>query len=358
MASERITRSDVHRVLVDAKGEAHEFSCDSDERILYAGLRAGLALPYECASGTCGTCKATLTQGQTAYAWEEAPGRKYTRAERAEFLMCQSRALSAVTLSLPRRLDATRAPRYAPDYRRGSIARVEQLVDDVIELDVALDRPIDFEAGQFVLLEVEAVAGARAYSMVNFASPARELRFLIKRLPGGKLTEWLFARRPQGAQVRIFGPLGRASFQPQEIRNLVCIAGGSGIAGMMSILAHAAQEAHFERHNAQVFFGVRTPADAFYLRELAAHARRFGERVRIVVGFSHQEPSDDFRRRNGNIEFDQGFIHDVAKRTLGASPLDTTIYVAGPPPMVDATLRMLLVELKHNGADIRYDKFS
>lgn len=358
MASERITRSDAQRVVVDAKGEKHEFACGSGEHILYAGLRAGLALPYECASGTCGTCKAALTEGQTAYAWEEAPGRKYTRAERGEILMCQSLALSAVTLALPRPLETGKAPRYAPDYLHGTIVRAQGLVDDIIELDVALERPMHFEAGQFVLFEIDAVVGARSYSMVNFGPAARELRFLIKRLPGGALTEWLFAHPLEGTRVRLFGPLGRASFQPEEIRHVVCIAGGSGIAGMMSILAHAAQEAHFDRHDARVYFGVRTPKDAFYLDELASHVRRFGERMRVVIGFSHEEPSSDFRLRHAELEFDQGFIHEVAKRALGASPADTMVYVAGPPPMVDATLRMLLLELKHSGANIRYDKFS
>jgi toluene monooxygenase electron transfer component len=33
-------------------------------------------------------------------------------------------------------------------------------------------------------------------------------------------------------------------------------------------------------------------------------------------------------------------------------------YVAGPPPMVDACLRLLLREARLAPADIRYDKFS
>jgi toluene monooxygenase electron transfer component len=34
-----------------------------------------------------------------------------------------------------------------------------------------------------------------------------------------------------------------------------------------------------------------------------------------------------------------------------------TAYVAGPPPMVDGALRMLVLEARLDGTDIKYDKF-
>ncbi|MGH7684680.1 MAG: 2Fe-2S iron-sulfur cluster-binding protein, partial [Vulcanimicrobiaceae bacterium] len=99
MASERIIRCNLsHRAQITAKGVTREFPCDEGEHILYAGLRAGLALPYECASGTCGTCRASVVAGETEYAWPDAPGRKYTKPARNEVLMCQSVARADVAL--------------------------------------------------------------------------------------------------------------------------------------------------------------------------------------------------------------------------------------------------------------------
>ncbi len=298
-----------------------------------------------------------MVEGTTRNAWEEAPGRKYTRAERNEILTCQSVALSALALSLPGAFSA-KPPRIAPDYFSGTIVHSRSLVTDVIEFDVELDRPMNFDAGQFVLLEFEAVTGARSYSMVNFEPESRVLRFLVKRFPGGALTEWMFSHPLDGTRVKIFGPLGRASFDSGEIRHVICIAGGSGIAGMMSILESGKRDAHFDNHDMQVFFGIRTLQDAFYLDELKEHTLRSPDRVRITLGLSHEEPSESARAQHPELEFDQGFIHEIAKRALAESPGDTMIYVAGPPPMVDATLRMLLLELKHSGSQIRYDKFS
>jgi len=54
--------------------------------------------------------------------------------------------------------------------------------------------------------------------------------------------EWLFGDAPSAARLSLFGPLGKATFHPSLGKNILCIAGGSGIAGMMAILAHACQE--------------------------------------------------------------------------------------------------------------------
>ena len=43
------------KVKVQTKSGQFDFECEQDENLLYAGLRNGLTLPYECATGTCGT---------------------------------------------------------------------------------------------------------------------------------------------------------------------------------------------------------------------------------------------------------------------------------------------------------------
>ena len=43
--------------------EGPEFRCADDDTLLRAGLRAGLGMPYECNSGSCGTCKVAMMLG-------------------------------------------------------------------------------------------------------------------------------------------------------------------------------------------------------------------------------------------------------------------------------------------------------
>src|SRR6267142_1455386 len=63
---------------VTARGRngVHEFDGGPNERLLHAGLRQGIALPYECGTGTCGTCKAKLISGKVRDSWPSAPGAK------------------------------------------------------------------------------------------------------------------------------------------------------------------------------------------------------------------------------------------------------------------------------------------
>ncbi|GAC1413829.1 MAG: FAD-binding oxidoreductase [Vulcanimicrobiaceae bacterium] len=360
-SSER-TASGTHvRIRISGKGESCEFDCGPQERILHAGLRSGIELPYECASGTCGTCKATLVEGDTEYAWPDAPGRKYVKADKGEVLMCQCFPRSDCTLTIGKRVATMAVGRFAPSRIGGTISDVREVAPGVVDFAVALDRPISFEAGQFVLFEVPHIAGARSYSMVNFARDTRRLHFVVKRFPGGSVSEWLLGPGVAGTRVELFGPLGHATFDPAIAKHLVCIAGGSGIAGMMSILSHAAEEAYFERYDGRVFFGVRTVADAFYLDELARFTRGFAGRLRTTIVLSHEEPSPELAARYPDLTFDTGFVHEAAKRALalaGISAPETMAYVAGPPPMVDATLRMLLLDMRVGGSNIRYDKFS
>ena len=139
---------------------------------------------------------------------------------------------------------------------------------------------MSFQAGQFVVLEAAGIAGGRAYSMVNFENDVERLALVVKRKPGGRFGDWLFDNFSGEAEVEVFGPLGRAVFRPQEDRNFVCIAGGSGIAGMMSILECATQADYFRNHKGALFFGVRTLADCILSRTVIALCRSFARQSR------------------------------------------------------------------------------
>jgi toluene monooxygenase electron transfer component len=220
---------------------------------------------------------------------------------------------------------------------------------------VELDQPRDFDAGQFVLLAPEGVPGYRAYSMCNFARGGGQLEFVAKRKPDGGFSEWLFGADRDGERLETFGPLGKATFDPALAKNLLCIAGGSGIAGMMSILSRAAQERYFDRYRGWVFFGVRTMRDAFFLRELSAFKM---PGLEITVAFSDGEVPVSAARDWPALGFARGMVHEVAKRVMAGKYEDMRAYVAGPPPAVDAAIRVLLLDAKLTTDNIRYDKFS
>jgi toluene monooxygenase electron transfer component len=345
------------RIQLNARNCAHQFEAGPDQRILYAGLAAGINLPYECGSGTCGTCKARLVTGEIDNLWTEAPGRKYLK-QAGEFLMCQCVARSDCTVEVAAFVHSMEPGACIPAFRTGTIKSTKMLTHDVVSLTVELDQPADFDAGQFVAMQVPGVPGYRGYSMVNFERATSRFDFVIKRKPGGGASEWLFKGGATGTRVELFGPLGSATFHPHHAKNILCIAGGSGIAGMMSILAHAREARYFDQHDGHVFFGVRTYADGFFLAELSQLASEFPDRLHVTIALSDEPVPEEALRAHPALMFDHGFVHEVAGKSMQGKYDNVRAYLAGPPPAVDASIRMLLLKAKLPTEHIRYDKFS
>ncbi len=345
------------KIVVTARNGARDFECAPGEKILHAGLRHEVELPYECATGTCGTCKARLVNGRTETAWPEAPGGKYLKSA-AEILTCQSLALDDCALEVGGTLKPREPGAAAPRALGGVVRALRRLTHDVAAFDLDLDGPLDFEAGQFALLTVPDIAGARAYSMVNFDRRAERLSFVVKKKPGGAVSEWLFGDGAEGARLGLFAPLGHATFRPGVPKHVLCIAGGSGIAGMMSILSLACGERHFADWDGHVFFGVRTARDGFFLDELEAFRARYPARLAVTIALSDEDVPASLSAAHPGFAFARGFVHAVAGERMAGRFADVRAYVAGPPPMVDASLRLLLREARLPPADIRYDKFS
>ena len=343
------------RIQVNARNRGYGFDAQPGEKLLYAGLRAGIDLPYECATGSCGTCKATLVSGRVRDAWPQAPGRKFVKPEAGEFLMCQCAAEEALTLEVSKFVYDMEPGACVPQICAGTLRNARKLTHDVMGFALELERPRDFEAGQFALLAPAGLAGYRAFSMCNFERGGRQLDLVAKRKPDGGFSEWLFGANRNGERVETFGPLGKATFDPALAKNLLCIAGGSGIAGMMSILQRAAGSRYFDRHRGWVFFGVRSMRDAFFLQELSDFRK---DRLEITVALSEEDISEKIIQSWPALRFARGLVHEVAKREMAGKYQNLRAYVAGPPPAVDAAIRVLLLEAKLTTDNIRYDKFS
>jgi len=345
------------KIKVESKSGEFAFDCEAGENMLYSGLRQGIALPYECGTGTCGTCRARVMSGEAELGWDKAPGLAYVKRDKGEVLLCQAHARSDCVIRVPAKIAAAGRDLATPSFNAGVISRAVRLTHDVTHFEVVLDQPMNYAAGQFVALSTGAVEGARAYSMVNYAPGGRQIDFVVKQKPGGGFSNWLFGNDVEGAGVKVFGPLGRATFHPEEDRNILCIAGGSGIAGMLAIASHACQIGYFSSHRGCVFFGVRTLADCFYLEEFSKLVESSDGMLEVTVALSHEEATSEVHRDFRAIRLANGFVHEVAAKGMAGRFENAVGFVAGPPPMVDGALRMLIMEARLPAQFIRYDKF-
>lgn len=345
------------QVTVETKSGTFEFECEPQQTLLYAGLRHGLTLPYECATGTCGTCRARVVAGSVAVDWEEAPGFARLNRGKGDILMCQARPLEACRLRVPAQVLPQPERHAVPSQQSGTVLSVRRLTSDVIHFDVALAHSMTFDAGQFVVLKVPGLSGTRAYSMVNYQRACSRIDLVVKRKPGGGFGNWLFDREIVGHEVEIFGPLGRATFHPEEDRNLLMIAGGSGIAGLMSILARATGEDYFRSHKGFVFFGVRSLIDGFYLDEMSRFVAQGHGNLEVTLALSHQTVDAVTRPAHPELQLATGWVHEVMASAMKGRYANVAAFVAGPPPMVDGAIRALITEGGLPSSLIRYDKF-
>ncbi len=343
-------------VTVRSPGGDTAFSCRPGERLLYAGLRSGMNLPYECATGTCGSCRMRGDPAAARSLWPEAPGHAKLKQGR-EVLMCQSVPRPGCAIESPAPLPDWPEDLPKPDHYRGRVVSRQALAPDVAAVTLALDRPMRFSPGQFAVLRTPLSPGYRAYSMVDGDGSNGILIFVVKRQPDGVVSPWLVEGPERDMPIEVFGPLGRAVLRPGEEAHLLIAAGGTGIAGLLAILQQAARRGHFERFRADVVFGVRTLGDVFLLNLLAELASRWPDRVRVVVALSDEPLMQAQHPNHPAIALMSGTVDAVLSRTIDGPRCETIAFVGGPPPMVDASIRVLLKSARLPPSAIRFDRF-
>lgn len=328
-------------------GEA-SVACAGDETILLAGLRAGLRLPYECASGGCGSCRAKLVGGRVRSRWPDATGLSERDRRRGNrILMCQSipEEPCQVRVALPEE-DAEREPR--PCRVPARLMRREMLNDDTARFVVDAARPLPFLPGQFILVEFDGDV-RRAYSMTQPYSEdtPRGFELLIRAKPGGAATDWLFRRLYLGAEFMVEGPYGRAYAQSPDDTAVVCLAGGTGLAPILAIAEKLVTES--ADRPLDVYVGARTVPDLVLTERLAA-LRHMGANVVASVDEGGTDEHPQLGSIRSGLILDQ-LISDMPDLT------DRDLYLAGPTPMVDAATRRLVREGRVAADRLFFDRF-
>lgn len=316
-------------------------------RILEAALDAGVPFPHGCGSGECGTCKCRLVEGEVKRDRASPDALSEEEIEAGLILACRSRPLTDVKVQWLS--DNAPALMVKHDARVG---RIEHASHDVILLTVQLrdDQAFPFRAGQFAKLRFGRLP-ARSYSMASQPGE-RELVFHIRVHPEGRVSQYVAHELRAGDPVEVRGPFGEAYWQglrathashaagtaptPRPTaapapaprsgqhdhagRHLLLLAGGTGMAPILSVLDAALRDGHDPRR-IDVYHGVRTPRDLYVERELRQRVVDFG--LRFVPVFAAGGPGRT------------GMLHDAVSEDFN-DLAGSVIHVAGPPPMVDA----------------------
>ncbi len=329
-------------------GQQEGFPCGGGDSLLRAGLRAGRGLPYECSTGSCGTCKFELLEGETENLWPGAPGLTERDKRKDRRLACQNRPLSDCRIKM--RLDPAAVPPVAPRRQMVRLVESRALTHDMHEFHFAGDNAAEFLAGQYALFVLPGVTGLRAFSMANLANSSGNWIFHIKNMPGGAGSHALFdGVVTPDREIELDGPYGLAYLR-ESPRDIVCVAGGSGLSPMISIARGVAEDVRFNARRLHFFYGGRQPRDICgeeILRALPAFAERMSYHASI------SEPSVRPEDWSGH----RGFVHELVAETLAGTLSEYEFYFAGPPVMAEAVQRMLMIDHKVPFDQLHFDRF-
>jgi toluene monooxygenase electron transfer component len=333
--------------VIHIAGTDQSFVCGADDTVLRAALRQGIAFPYECNVGSCGNCKFEILEGQATSCWPQAPGLSEKDKQKNRMLGCQTRALGDLQIKL--RTSDKYKPVHNPIRTQATLTASRALTHDLSEFRFECVQPLEFVSGQYALVHIDGVAGARAYSMSNHGQSTHVLEFQVRKVPNGVGSAALFDLAV-GSTVEIDGAYGMAYLREEAPRDILCVGGGSGLAPMVSVARGAFASVALPSRKLHFVYGARMPQDVCgedLLTVLPGWSER-GTYQAVISGVPETEPLPVGALR--------GFAHDAVDRLYGDRLAEMEIYFAGPPLMAQSLLK-LLIDRKVPMDQVHFDQF-
>ena len=319
-----------YQLTIEPTGDAIDVA--KGQTILDACLRSGIYLPHACGHGLCGTCKTQVVDGEVDHGEASAFALMDFERDEGFVLACTATLKSDVTIEADVEEDPD-ARRIAVADFEGEVVGLDVLAHDVKGVRIALGgEDIDFQAGQYVMLNLPGVDGARAFSIANPPSDARHVELQVRRVPGGAGTGYVHEKLQLGDRVRFTGPYGRFVVRKSRGGPLIFLAGGTGVSSPRAMILDLLEEGYAEPIT--LVHGVRAEADLYGREDFEALAAKHPN-FRYVPALSNEPDGSAWVG-------ERGFVHDVAKRLFGGVFEGHTAYLCGPPPMIEACIGALM----------------
>ena len=300
------------------------------QTILDAALREGIYLPHACCHGLCATCKVQITDGEVDHGQASNFALMDYEREEQKCLACCATLQSDVVIEadIDEDPDALNLP---IDDFDGVVERIENLTPTIKGVWIRLDKPMQFQAGQYVNLTVGEL-DARAFSLANSPSTGDLIELNIKQVPGGQITGYVHNDLKVGEHVRVVGPYGRFFTRKSAQVPLIFMAGGSGLSSPKSMIADLLEEGCCLPIT--LVYGART-RDELYDHDLFVQWAQQHPNFTYVPALSavdEADAGDGFR----------GFVHDAAKAKFNNDFRGHKAYLCGPPLMIESCISTLM----------------
>ncbi len=318
----------LHKIKLDE----HEVLCREDESVLDALLREHIDIPHACKEGACQSCMMRSLNGAPPAKAQQSL--KDVLQHRHYFLACLCYPHQDMTISLGTA---------ALGFTSALVTDKQLLNSETLLLNLKLSEAMDYHAGQFVNLK-RADGLMRSYSIANDCGHTHKLSFHIRRLVGGRFSEWVHQELNIGDTIDVSDPQGLCFYLPNKPeQNLLLIGTGSGLAPLTGIIGEALRHGHHGQIH--LYHGSREMDGLYWMAEMRQLASQYPN-FHYTACVSGSDVAAGFT---------QGRAHDVAFSSL-KNLKGWGVYLCGHPEMVMQSKRQAYL----NGAglqDIHADAF-
>lgn len=300
--------------------DQHSIVCQRGETVLDALLRENVDIPHACRQGACQSCMIRSL--------DEAPppaaqnGLKDVLRQRQFFLACLCYPQTDMQLDLHGQ---------ANTFSAATVIDKKMLNPETLQLTLQCREPLDYFAGQFVNIR-RGDGLTRSYSIANNRVHAHKLSFHIRRLAGGRFSEWAHQELKIGDDIEVSDPQGLCYYLPgDQQQKLLLIGTGSGLAPLAGIVSEALHQGH--AGDIHLYHGSRHLDGLYWIAEMQQ--------------LTHQYPNFHYTPcvSGGDVPdgIAQGRANDLAFKDL-PDLKGWRVYLCGHPEMVNDSKRQAFLQ--------------
>ncbi len=213
------------------------------------------------------------------------------------------------------------------------------------------EEPVPFIPGQFMVADLpigeKRLNRWRSYSLADIPNEKNEIEFCIVHLDGGKASEYFFNEVKQGTSLKLKAPDGAFCLPEGPIeKDLVFLCTGTGVAPFRAMIKHIFEN-DIPHKNIHLIFGTRFQEGILYQEEFEQLAEKHPE-FSFDIALSKEEEEHDYFK---------GYIHQIYLEKYKDVRLDVDFYICGWSQMIDEAVANLLIKLKYEKTQIKYELY-
>jgi 3-ketosteroid 9alpha-monooxygenase subunit B len=207
------------------------------------------------------------------------------------------------------------------EYHRLAVAAVVDETADtrsfVLDIPAPLAETFAYAAGQFCTFRatIDGEAVVRCYSMSSSPDTADPFTTTVKRVPAGRMSNWMIDALRPGDDIDVMRPTGLFVLHERAVP-IVAFAGGSGITPVISIIKSAL--ATTERR-IDLVYANRDADSVIFVDELERLRARSGGRLLL----------------HHHLDTESGFLDPARCAEFVGNDIDADFYICGPGPYMD-----------------------